>query len=409
MKTFNCFIAVLCLGCGMAVAADTEQDKLCGGLSAELVSSTATVRQSALEKAAVMTDEKDALCACLGKELSPALEPAVPSRLLALDALRRLGRAEDFSGEIMDLFLHSQDTSEAVVAATVLAPYASDLADDYVPALAAQFAGGKPVERRLLSALLLSNMGILSRGAENAVRPLLSDEDPRVRGWAAAVLAGMFPEHPEATSVREIVGLFRYDEKAARQALVQLDPDGGKTVQLLRPVLSDSDSELRAACALVLGEMHDKAKDAVPDLMRMLESADLKVGYAAAQALGSIGPGALPQLLVCIDGEPDIAPARQCAVALSWMGREAIGDLERSLTARGVNVRRNSAAALGMMSGQLLMPQASMFYDDPQGSFDRLRQTLPTLQKAADGDPEQDMRLAAKHAMDEIRRGISVK
>jgi len=409
MKAFF-LLAALCVCCGAAAADEAvPQEKLCGGLSAEIVSSTSAVRQNALEKSAAMTDGKDALCACLDKELSPELEPSAAARMLAVDALRRLGRAGDFSGDIMELFLHSRDVQESAVAAAALAPYASDLADDYVPQLAAQFSGGKPVERRLLAASLLTDMGMLSRGAESAVRPLLSDVDPRVRGWAAAVLAAMFPEHPESTSVREIVGLFRYDEKAARQALIQLDPEGDKTVDLLRPVLNDSDSDLRAACALVLGEMHEKARDAVPDLMALLDSSDVKVGYAAAQALGSIGSEAQGKLMTCIAGAPESSPARQCSVALAWMGRDAIGGLEHSLSASDVNVRRNAASSLAIMADQLLMPQAAMFYDDPQGSFDRLRQVLPALQQAADNDADSDMRYASKRAIEEIQRGISAK
>jgi HEAT repeat protein len=369
-----------------------------------LIESSAPVRQAALERAARLENgNREALSVCLARELDSAVQPSAEARMLALDSLRRIARANEHVDEIMAQFLSSPDDNEAALAAEVVSPYGTELAE-YAQKLGKEFASDKPLRRRLLSGWLLTKTGVSSRNAEDSVRPLLKNSDPRLRAWAAGAIAYMYPEQPEKTSVRDIVGLFRYDENFANLVLSQLDLDGSKTVSLLRPVLSDPDPELRAACALVLGGMGEKAKDAVPDLMRLLESADGKTAYAAAQALGGVGAPALDPLFECIDGG---SAADKCVSALAWSGSHAIEKLKGGLSARNSeNLRLNSAQALGSMAAQLLMPQAGMFYQDPQAAFDSLRQTLPALQKNAETDSSAQARAAARAAVEAIRKGI---
>gem|GEM_PF-4169945 len=394
-------------GAAAAAQASMSDGKHCGGLAAELLESSAPVRQAALGRAAQLSDEaRDSLAVCLARELNPKIQPDARTRMLALDSLRKAARARGRMDEIMSLFFATDDPAEAALAAEVAAPFTAELGD-YARKLGAEFASGKLPQRRILAAWLLTKTGVFSRNAEDSVRPLLKDSDLRARAWAAGVMAFMFPEKPDKTSVRDIVSLFRYDEDTAGLALAQLDLEGDKTVSLLRPVLSDPDPELRAVCALVLGGMGEKAKDAVPDLVQMLGSADSRSAYAAAQALGGIGESALEALFACLEGGDRNGPADKCAVALAWAGKPALKRLERGLSGENPeNMRRNSALALRLMAEQSLLPQAKMFYADPQSVFAELRRTLPALQKSADSDSSAGVRILSQRAVEAIAKGI---
>ncbi|MFA5162061.1 MAG: HEAT repeat domain-containing protein [Elusimicrobiales bacterium] len=377
---------------------------LCGGLYADMVSSSEAVRQSGLERAAALSGAgKDELSSCLARGLDRKIQPDAQSRILAAQALDRLGAAQPRRAELWEMFRSASAAEEAAAAAAALSPFVAQY-PEYAAPLGKIFASGDNTANRLIAAWLLTRMGPAARGAQDKISPLLKDADPRLRGWTAAALAFMFPEKPEKTSARDIAGLFRYDEQTARAALEQLDPEGKKTAALLRPALSDPDPQLRAVCALVLGEMGEKAAEAVPDLMKMLESPDGKTAYAAAQALGGIGVPALEPLFECLGGES--SAVRQCAAALAWMGGPAVDRLQRALASKSPSARTGGCEALGMMADHLLMPQAAMFYADPQSSFDRLRKVLPVLQKVAETETDEAARLSCLRAVEAIKKGL---
>ena len=67
---------------------------------------------------------------------------------------------------------------------------------------------------------------------------------------------------------------------------------GPAAVPALLQALASPEKAMRLKATEVLGRMGPEAKDAVPDLVRLLEDPDLAVRKAATRTLGRIGPAA---------------------------------------------------------------------------------------------------------------------
>jgi hypothetical protein len=92
-----------------------------------------------------------------------------------------------------------------------------------------------------------------------------------------------------------------------------------QTIARLRGLLQSNDPQVRSIAAAELGGMGPAARDAEPDLDRLLADPDHHVRFAAARALGQIDPGdraTVPTLVMVID-DPQTAPEdRRAAVTL---------------------------------------------------------------------------------------------
>jgi HEAT repeat protein len=114
--------------------------------------------------------------------------------------------------------------------------------------------------------------------------------------WAKVAVAAIDGDAARsATAARAGLGDKKADIRAAAAAaLFTLGPKPEDLPELLK-LLKDRGSETREAAARCLGKLGPAAKDAVPQLTKLVAD-DLSgdVRTAAAEALGDIGPAALP-------------------------------------------------------------------------------------------------------------------
>ncbi len=108
-------------------------------------------------------------------------------------------------------------------------------------------------------------------------------------------------------------------EKLRVQALSALGKTHDKAASAyVLPFLTDVDSTYRSTAASALGELGERAIDAVSALAEAINDTDLEVCAHAIEALGKIGAQALPALLAAVDGADDFT--------LDWIGK-ALGDI----------------------------------------------------------------------------------
>jgi HEAT repeat protein len=108
----------------------------------------------------------------------------------------------------------------------------------------------------------------------------------------------------------------------------------------------EGDPAGKAKAAEALAALGPGAKETIPDLTKALTDEESRVH--ASEALGSMGPDAIPPLVNAL-GEPSIGARRQAAKALASIGAEAVPALRRALKDKNVNVRQEAAVALGLI------------------------------------------------------------
>jgi HEAT repeat protein len=211
----------------------------------------------------------------------------------------------------------------------------------------------------------------------------------------------------------------------------------------LRPFLSDSDSKVRRAGLVILGEWHDpeapelaasSLSDPHPDVRaeaaRTLASLEAvgaadrvralladpheRVRAAAAEALGTLGVK-VDVLLHCLDDEDE--SVREAALrGLGRLGdRSAFAAIVRMASAREAGVRGNAARALGELGMAEAVPTLKAFLADRDARLVAI-QALARIGKAADapellplqGSGDDSVRRAATKALAELGhpRGI---
>ncbi len=119
---------------------------------------------------------------------------------------------------------------------------------------------------------------------------LLEDDNPGVRAAAATSLVRLGP-----TAMAALEGAL--EKPSIRTLVMELLAAGGSkakpAVDTLIKTLSDTDPEARGNAAVALASIGTDAAEAVPALAALLaEKEEVSVRYAAAYALGSIGPAA---------------------------------------------------------------------------------------------------------------------
>lgn len=145
-------------------------------------------------------------------------------------------------------------------------------------------------------------LGLIAKVAPDAMRPLLKDQDPHLRAFAALGLgwAGHRDVAAElAEGMRTIThGLFR---QRAREILPTM---GDAAVEAFLELASDTDNDLRYRAAIGLGDLRDPR--GVDQLIVLLGDQAEYVRWAAATALGQIGdPRAVQPLTKLLSGDSD--------------------------------------------------------------------------------------------------------
>ena len=201
------------------------------------------------------------------------------------------------------------------------------------------------------------------RAVPALIEALKSDTEGVV-GRAARALRRIGP--PAKDAVPALIA--RIDENKGRsrddaeviEALIRIAPRRGEAVPALRAILGEPASNTSRIHAVVaVGKMGAEAKDAVPDLIKMLEEEPGKEGpirFHAATALGLIGPDAkraVPALVKLLNDETAGPGRRTVVVALGQIGPDAKGAVDALKKARDEAVLRDAAdKALTKIEGQ---------------------------------------------------------
>lgn len=183
----------------------------------------------------------------------------------------------------------------------------------------------------------------------------------RVSGWCQEVVRSQ-GDTKRATEALQKIGsaavpylvklLKRKDGFLKKQYLgvvEKLPPWFGKSFP--RPVLNAH--EIRRKAVLVLGEIGPSARQAVPQLIKLLKDPDTEVRLATAHCLGAIGTEAsesIAALAATSKGDPDPFVRGNACYALGKIGpasRTAVPILIQALADTHAYVRHHSVVALG--------------------------------------------------------------
>jgi HEAT repeat protein len=142
----------------------------------------------------------------------------------------------------------------------------------------------------------------------------------------------------------------------AAGASFQSEPPSVATINALVRKLKDPDKQVRWSAAKTLEEAGPAAKKAVPALIEALR--DESVHDAAINALASIGPAALPDLLRSSEGD-DLLPTSGAIRAIGEMGpgaKSAVPSLVKALSNRDRRIRVAAVSALGGVRDPATVP-----------------------------------------------------
>lgn len=197
-----------------------------------------------------------------------------------------------------------------------------------------------------------------SLGAPVVPRLIESLEDPKLRPYAAAILARIAPKSAEAAEA--ISELIRDENPMTRReaifALAKIGPEAKATVPKLVEALKTCDGPDCYAICYALGSIGSDAMGAKPALHEVLDKCDDESACLfSAWALTRIDPDcevscakAVPALITSL-GEPSPMLRMHAAEALGAMGplaKSALPALKEAAEAKDEEVRKAAAAAI---------------------------------------------------------------
>jgi HEAT repeat protein len=208
--------------------------------------------------------------------------------------------------------------------------------------------------------------------------------------------------------------------RSAARALEQKGPEAKDAIPALIEALEDKDKYVRAAAGRGLGKIGPEAERAIPALMKMMKDQVMIVRMGAAVGLGGIGPKAreaIPLLADALESpHEDHNVKDRAAEALGKMGPEAIPALVKALQNNQYFARRISARALGEIGGADAVPALIKALQDDDRSVRWLtiealgkigpdaREAIPALTRALQ-DKRYSIRASATRALWIIRTG----
>jgi HEAT repeat protein len=287
----------------------------------------------------------------------------VGRRQKAAYGLWRLGPAGKDAIPAVAAALRDPDEYVRNTAANVLGGFGQEKAQDAlkvaIPELLAALADPR-VEVRRLGALALWKSGgrwggeKVNAGLGPALTRALDDPDPAVRTAAAGIVGNYGPWLKEAHPA--LLRHVRDESRDVRVWVVRaLDAatSWDEKIDVLLPLLSDPDAEVRAAATGGIGVPTPRARIAVPALVKAFGDPDPAVREAAAGAfVGMSGqvtaPEAVPGLLAMLEDESGQVRAT-AAAALGQLGdvRAIEGVVKRAVDDVEPGVRAAAAGAIG--------------------------------------------------------------
>ncbi len=207
--------------------------------------------------------------------------------------------------------------------------------------------------------------------------------------------------------------------RSAAKALMEMGPGAKEAVPVLIKALQDKDDLVRANAAWALGTVGPEAEQAIPNLIEAFQDEVMIVRMGAAGGLGGIGPRAkqsIPALAKAIQNPiEDHNVHRVASEALGRMGPEAIPVLAKALQSENYFVRRMSARALEETGAGAVPALIKALKDEDRsvrlmavqalgGIGPEAKQSVPALTKALQ-DERYNVRTSATRALWLIRVG----
>jgi HEAT repeat protein len=224
-------------------------------------------------------------------------------------------------------------------------------AKDAVPALTAALKSSD-ADVRGHAANALENIGTASHSAANALAGLLDDKDGNVRRAAMDALLGI------GLDAKTLVPILKHaienpemDPSLTVPAMNALAEQGDEGIKVLIGEMKNEKGCYWATVAL--GTAGPKAKDAVPDLLQCIGSAEPEMRMEAALTLGNIGPdakSAIPALTKALtDKEYSVRYA--AAYALAGVGaKDASPELRKQADSKDPFLKITIAWALAKLN-----------------------------------------------------------
>lgn len=150
------------------------------------------------------------------------------------------------------------------------------------------------------------------------------------------------------------------DYMAIKNTAVKMAKNRDEFIRILREDLSNPDNNRRGVSAAILGQWRDK--NAVPELLKMIDDADTFVRFDAAWALREIArdhkdKSVLPHLMKKAEKDPSPDVRMLSALALGFHGfREALPALAKAIKDPNMGVRDNAALALRFIKDKGRIP-----------------------------------------------------
>lgn len=259
----------------------------------------------ATEKDAEVRDLFIEALAAMGAGAKPAvagLLPQIANRDLTTPmrakVIAAVAAADPTSSEVAAALVKAaDDTTDAgmrVAAAGALGGL-NPLPADALAALVKMAKGDRTNAPRVAALRALTAAGPRAKPAKPDLEAIASGQQPHLALWAKVAVASVDGDASKAAPVVR-AGLGERNalvRSSAAEALVVIGPTAADLPALLK-VMRDPASSTKIASATAAGRLGAAAKDAVPELRRMLDHTEDDVCVAAADALGRIGPAALP-------------------------------------------------------------------------------------------------------------------
>ena len=268
-----------------------------------------------------------------------------------------------------------------------------DDAAEAVDALAGILSDKSPT-LRAHAARALGKIGAAAKPAGPALVATVADADEAVRRAAVHALMQIRPG-PKVTLPLLAKALRDEDPTVRLRVLNALANIGDEAVPLLVAALEDKETEYWAC--IVVSEIGPEAEEAVPALVKLLDSPKPEMQREAMIALAKIGAAsapAVPKLVKALDGPQELRPA--ATYALGMIGQPAKNAAQKKLEA-------NTKSSNKFLAEVSIWALAKL---DPNDK-DLMRRAAATLAKGLiDKDPH--VRMASARGIAELRPGPAI-
>lgn len=208
-------------------------------------------------------------------------------------------------------------------------------------------------------------LGMIGPAAIPALVKALKEGAPQVRQRAARALEIMGPKAEPAIS--PLIEAFK-DKDVQAVAYTALGKIGPAAVPFLLQSLKDPDKKIRLNTIFALSSMGPGAQDAVGALIGILNDKDLEIRGVASNALGFIGPAAVPSLIEALKDKDPVV--REGAAGAFWQMRSApktsVPPLIEALIDENKTIRALSYRALERIGSDARYALVEALADNPE-------------------------------------------